>query len=74
MSDADQPSPGTEDGADFFVKTSSDDGLTWSAPTLIASGAHFPGLLTLTDTTFLAMWRGDISTAGSLLAQQYQLS
>ena len=63
----------TEDGFDFFVRTSTDVGLTWVSPKLIGGGAHFPGLLTLDSTTFMALWTSD-ALSGSLVNQQYTVS
>lgn len=73
LSDVNKPNPISEDGADFFVRTSTDDGFTWSDPTLIGTGAHRPGLLALDSTTFLALWTSD-DLAGSLVTQQWKIT
>lgn len=72
ISDVDRPNLNSEEGADFFVRTSTDDGSHWSAPTLIGTGAYRPGLLTLDSTTFLALWTSD-DLAGSLITQRWKI-
>lgn len=60
----------TEDGYNFYVRTSTDGGKTWVEGKKISSGAHFPGLLTIDKTNFLATW----SSGTALVDQQYVVS
>lgn len=65
----------TANGANFVVLTSSDGGLNWSGPTVIAPGESLPGLLRLTDTTFLAVWDStEGASGGSLVSQRFTVS
>lgn len=62
MTNEDTPSDtdGDADGGTFKVVTaSSTDVTTWGSKTSISTAAHWPGLYTLSDTDFLALYGSD---------------